>query len=308
MKTLNLVYPDKSDIKYKISNFPDGQKQVTIINMDALQEYYMANTGAKSYYVGSVQLRSRLNNFSDLELIICAVKSLRELGVKRISLYIPYFLGSRSDRKFEEGSNNYLKDVICPIINNLNFESVTVLDPHSDVLEACLNNFKKESNKKLVEFTLNNLYGKTNGTNPLFILISPDAGANKKIYKIADEINYNGDIITCSKDRDNNGKLTKTIVPIEQLKNNWFRDRIIIDDVVDGGATFINIIRAIDDQRNDRPEGGKNYLIVTHGIFSKGLNEILQYFDGIYCTNSYKDIVLDKFLYRENHLEQINVF
>jgi hypothetical protein len=28
-------------------------------------------------------------------------------------IYVPYFLGARSDRKFTEGGINYLKDVIC---------------------------------------------------------------------------------------------------------------------------------------------------------------------------------------------------
>lgn len=30
MKILNLVYPEKSDIKYKVNKFPDGQQQVWI--------------------------------------------------------------------------------------------------------------------------------------------------------------------------------------------------------------------------------------------------------------------------------------
>ena len=49
--------------------------------------------------------------------------------------------------------------------------------------------------------------------NKKFILISPDAGANKKIFKVAEQIDYEGDIITCSKHRDVDGKLTKTFVP-----------------------------------------------------------------------------------------------
>ena len=156
MKTLNLVYPEKSDIKYKISKFPDGQQQIQV-NSWAENNYSSIDEG--DYLVfHDVQIKSRLNNFLDLELIIYATKSLRGLGVKEIHLCTPYFLGSRSDRKFEEGSNNYLKDVICPIINSLNFESVTVLDPHSFVLEGCLNNFKSQSNLNLVKFALNLIY------------------------------------------------------------------------------------------------------------------------------------------------------
>jgi ribose-phosphate pyrophosphokinase len=318
MKILNLVSLEKSDIKYRIDEFPDGQQQVVILDKNPNKtgyktENYISGTNKKYLILEQivpVKIKSRLNNFKDLELIICATKSLRNLGVKEIHLYTPYFLGSRSDRQFEEGSNNYLKDVICPIINSLNFESVTVLDPHSDVLEACLNNFKKESNLELVKFTIRELCGFTHGKNPKvddFILVSPDAGASKKIYKLAEQIGYKGEVITCNKDRDVDGKLTKTVVP--DLPIN--KDVIIIDDICDGGATFINIAKKIKEQYEsvDKHCQGKVYLIVTHGIFSKGFSELSKYFDGIYCTNSYVD--LSKYSERgwdKDNVKQLNVF
>lgn len=131
MKTLNLAYPDKSDIKYKISKFPDGQQNIVIE-----PTYWITD----QLTITAVTIKSRLNNWRDLELITCAVASLRELGIEEIHLYTPYIMGARSDRKFEEGGNNYLRDVICPIINSLNFKSVTCIDPHSDVLVMILKN------------------------------------------------------------------------------------------------------------------------------------------------------------------------
>jgi len=316
MKTLNLVYPDKSNIKYRIDKFPDGQQQIKIVGYVAEN----ANEWGKDLVNLPVQIKSRLSNFQDLELIICVTKSLRNSGVKEIHLYTPYFLGSRSDRQFEEGSNNYLKDVICPIINSLNFESVTVLDPHSDVLEACLNNFKKESNFDIVKFALQDLYFNhptklcSEVVNTECILVSPDAGASKKIYKIAEQIGYKGDIITCSKYRDVDGKLTKTYVPFSTAKTQN-KDFIIIDDICDGGATFINIAKSIKNRFEvyDKTNfNSKIYLIVTHGIFSKGFKELSQYFDGIYCTNSYKDIsgyeYSEGIIDLKNFLNQLNVF
>lgn len=301
MKILNLVYPDKSDIKYNKIQFPDGQQQV-IIGM-----------GGKVTYTSSspIQIKSRLNNFEDLELIICSTKSLRNLGVKEIHLYVPYFLGSRSDRKFEEGSNNYLKDIICPIINSLNFESITVLDPHSDILEACLNNYRKVSNLGLLQFAQFNIYERMSKEelHSKYILVSPDAGASKKIYKLAEQIGYKGDIITCSKDRDKDGKLTKTIVPAYDTGPLIMKDYIIIDDICDGGATFINIAKELKKLYNCN----HIYLIVTHGIFSKGFGELSQYFDGIYCTNSYSDIeppinFTERHHYIKEKVKQLNIF
>lgn len=285
MKTLNLVDLDKSNIKYKPIKFPDGQQNIIIESFEAI---YQIHSDLDLEMVIPIEIKSRLNSFKDLELIICATKSLKKLGVKEIHLYTPYFLGSRSDRQFEEGSCNYLKDVICPIINSLEFESVTVLDPHSHVLEACLNNYKKLDNSELVKWSINKLGYinqdlKDNIQN--FVLISPDAGASHKIYKLAEQIGYKGDIITCSKERDESGKLTRCTIPLkagEHLDKSF----IIIDDICDGGATFINIAKELKQIRTQYSKQ-KIYLIVTHGIFSKGFDELSKYFDGIYCTNSY---------------------
>lgn len=151
MKTLNLTDLNKSDIKYKISKFPDGQQNIVILsnNRDTFS-HIEAND--------SIEIKSRLNNWLDLELIVCTVASLRELGVEEIHLYVPYIMGARSDRKFEEGGNNYLRDVICPIINSLNFKTVTCIDPHSYSLECCIKNFRSIDNSQLVKFTLNQIY------------------------------------------------------------------------------------------------------------------------------------------------------
>ncbi len=310
MKTLNLVNPDKSDIKYKISKFPDGQQNVVIPDQHP-------KIGTYDSMWQSVHIKSRLNTFQDLELIICATKCLRGIGIKKIHLYTPYFMGARSDRKFEEGGNNYLKDVICPIINSLNFESVQVLDPHSHVLEACLNNFKSTDNEELVSWAIGQNICKGEGfknTLKNCILVSPDAGASHKIYKLAEKIGYKGDIITCSKERDTDGKLTRTVVPRTPNYNHeyWTKDFIIIDDICDGGRTFINIAERLREahiigSKSTNVPHGKIYLIVTHGIFSKGFEELNKYFDGIYCTNSYQDIDDDMLEKYEGEYDQYDV-
>lgn len=301
MKILNLVYPEKSDIKYTIQKFPDGQQNIIINKSNGAIAKTLREDNSGKYLtpIDSVQIKSRLNNWLDLELITCAVSSLRELGVEEIHLYAPYIIGARSDRKFEEGGNNYLRDVLCPIINSLNFKSVTCIDNHSDVLEGCIKGFKKLTNSHLFDWSMDELYGrglyKTKGYP--FILVSPDAGASNKIYKLAEQIGYKGDIITCSKDRDENGKLTKTIVPIAVFPDK--KDFIVIDDIGDGFGTFINIIKEI---KSKYPyKDSKFYLIVTHSIQESGILKALQYYDAIYTTNSVNDFNI-------NNLKQLNVF
>jgi ribose-phosphate pyrophosphokinase len=279
--TLDLVNSEKSDIKYKISSFPDGQQTVDLT--DVIKQYN-----------DPIRLKSRLNSFKDLELIICATQAIRnQLPNKEINLYVPYFLGSRSDRKFQDGGVNYLKQVICPIINSQNYNSVTVMDPHSDVLEACLNNYKKENNFNLVKFALSNIDNK-DGAQDRICLVSPDAGAYKKIFDVAKFYGISN-IITATKVRDmKTGNILHTEIPVLDQHNNL--TYVIVDDICDGGRTFVELAKVI---KEGRPTA-KVYLVVTHGIFSAGFKTLNEYIDGIYCTNSYKDVADNEYEEKTN--------
>jgi ribose-phosphate pyrophosphokinase len=218
------------------------------------------------------------------------------LGATNIELYVPYFLGARSDRKFGEGETNYLKNVICPIINSQGFSKVITLDPHSDVLEACLNNFEKENNFKLVEYAINEIDKKEN-----IILVSPDAGAYKKVFDVAKEFQIEN-IITATKVRDiKTGNILSTQLPI--ISRNVKYKYVIVDDICDGGRTFIELAKAIKSQR----EAVEIYLVVTHGIFSAGFVELNKYFKGIFCTDSYRDVADDEYETKTN-VKTLKVF
>ena len=261
---LDLTDISNSDISYKISKFPDGQQSITISS-------FLVESNKDSI----VQLSSRMNSFKDIELIICANQILKEMGVEKVELYVPYFLGARSDRKFGEGQTNYLKNVICPIINSQKFSKVIVMDAHSDVLEACLDNFKKIDNIRLVDFALSEIKGRSSQT----ALISPDAGALKKIFDVAKEFNITN-VTTASKVRDIiSGNIIRTELPTMDLTD--IDDIIIIDDICDGGRTFIELAKVIRLQ-TDKPI----HLVVTHGIFSAGFEELEKYFDSIFTTDS----------------------
>lgn len=295
MKVLDLTNAERSDIKYKVSKFPDGQQSITL-DLDNTN----FEPGSQS-----VTIKSRLNSFLDLELIICVNQALIELGIKKsefrlkeINLYTPYFIGARSDRKFLNGQSNYLKTVICPIINSQNFNRVTILDPHSDVLEACLNNFDKVSN---VDFASNAIKYYVEGD---LTLISPDAGALKKIYDVSKAIGCKN-VIVANKLRDmETSKIIRTEVPgLDDTPGS--KNFVISDDICDGGRTFIEIAKAIQDVRPKTIFNDKIYLCVTHGIFSAGFEELEKYFTAIFTTNSVKE---DSFYANSESVKLFNVF
>jgi ribose-phosphate pyrophosphokinase len=289
-ETLNLVNPDDVlSCKYEISRFPDGQQSIRI-----LEHNYTTYNSLREQKTPII-IKSRLNDFRDLELIICANQALKEIGVKNVKLYIPHCIGGRSDRKFQEGGINYIKTVIAPIINSQNFDEVWIMDAHSDVLEACINNYVKINNHSLGLMALRELYGNREYKNDL-CLVSPDAGAYKKIFDFAGWFGIK-EIITASKVRDvESGKILKTVVPSLETHINTMK-YVIVDDIADGGRTFIELAKVI---KEEKPNS-EIYLIVTHGIFSAGFGELNNYFDGIYTTNSIKDI-------DNSQVKQLNIF
>ena len=288
MLELNLVNQEASDIKYKISKFPDGQQDVTIINLGITNE---------------VMIKSEFNNFKDLELILCTTKALKNMQVERIHLYIPYILGARSDRQFVHGGTSYLRDIIAPILNAQTYITVTCIDAHSDVAAACINNLTVNDNSWFVKTALTK-----NGTNiNEFTLVSPDAGALKKIYNLGEKLNYKKEMLIASKHRDiETGQIISTYVPLkagEHTHNNF----LIVDDICDGGRTFIEIAKAIHEMRPD----AKVSLAVTHGIFSKNLLELSHHIEHIYCTDSVKEINVEPYsdyTVDNSFLTQINVY
>ena len=315
MQILSLVDPSKGHIQYKANNYPDGQKDITI-------EPHTVNVNEP------VSIESRFNSFNDLGVIIAATCALRNIYFDaqkeaRIHLYIPYLLGARSDRKFVPGGIRYLRQVVAPVINAQNFASVTIMDPHSDVVENVIDNVVKVDNIKLVDFALDFIWPEqvstkeeTDQLRNMTEVVSPDAGAMKKIYPVLEEFELEN-IIIASKHRDiKNGAILSTDVPLTisypNLVGEPYEKRyVIIDDICDGGRTFTEIAKVIINRYKEAGIAKKPVivLIVTHGIFSAGFDELSQYFDAIYTTNSiYDQSVTSKGHIADTLVKQLNIF
>jgi ribose-phosphate pyrophosphokinase len=276
--SLNLADRASSELGYKETKFPDGQQSIEINELSTIDDVC-------PYKWFSVTIETRLTSFADVELLLCATAALKHMGVGNIDLEISYLIGARSDRRFNPFSEHYLKEVICPIINAQGYGSVQILDPHSDVVEALINNFTKISPSWVVGNAIGMISKTPDGSD--IILVSPDAGASKKIY---DSAKYNkiDRVITASKVRDSHtGKITHTEVPLSEAFNLYYHGEkfVICDDICDGGRTFIELAKAI----LDKVPNAELYLVVTHGIFSAGFEELSKYFKRIFTTNSYQE-------------------
>ena len=173
--------------------------------------------------------------------------------------YIPY---ARQDRRCVKGDAFSLKP-FCDLINGMKFDGVEVVDPHSDVATALLNNVKIVSQLDVIK--KNDI-----ATNLMFntTAVSPDAGANKKTNSIA--VRAGKPFIRADKIRSvTDGQIIGTEVYCDDLNGE---EVTIFDDICDGGRTFIELAKKLKEKN-----AGEINLYVTHGIFSKGYDVL---FDG----------------------------
>jgi ribose-phosphate pyrophosphokinase len=191
-------------------------------------------------------------------------------------LVIPYLPAARQDRR-HPGEALSAK-IYADIINSCKFEEVFCFDPHSDVMPALIERCNVTTVKEFLSWAMsNNPWGKWfkarwNG------IIAPDAGANKRAQSIADLLSlplYQG-----TKIRDvNTGKLKG--FRCDNLEDD--RSYLIVDDICDGGGTFVGLIEEINKNNRLISFG----LYVSHGVFSPGWERLLNLVDEIIVSNSH---------------------
>lgn len=192
-------------------------------------------------------------------------------------LILPYLPYSRQDRACDTGEDFALK-TFAGIINGLNFTTVTTYDPHSDVAAGVFRGYQPINvwdfigrfKDSFVDFL---------GEN--YSLVSPDAGANKKMLKVAKALGKDS-FIRADKVRDvSTGKIIKTEIYEDVPKNI-----LICDDICDGGATFIALALELKERGAERVA-----LYTTHGIFSQGLDVLKNGgIDKVFYTDTYSDV------------------
>ncbi len=204
----------------------------------------------------------------DLALVMDAARRYLSPHVTTYNLIMPYLPYARQDRVCNVGESLSVK-VVADFINGLGFASVHCKDIHSSVGVALINNLVHET----LETCADSLCLNRSST----ILVSPDAGANKKVLDYAKAYGF-PEVVRADKTRDVlTGKITGTVVYSEHVGN---KDFLILDDICDGGRTFIELAKEL-----RKLTDGKIMLYVTHGIFSAGTKVLAGIIDHVYTSN-----------------------
>ena len=220
-----------------------------------------------------INVEAKLLNSDDLMSLLLTVDAVRRSAPKStLNIAIPYFPYARQDRVCNPGEAFSL-EVACKLINDLEADQVTVLDPHSAVTTDRLNNVVEVTQAEIIEKSQLATFIKSKQ----LLLVAPDQGAKLKTEQLAEALN--SEAVYCTKKRD---PKTRAIVETKLPKGVESRDLILIDDICDGGRTFIELAKACKEAGC-----GDLYLYVTHGIFSRGLESHRPHIKGVFCQHTF---------------------
>lgn len=261
MKTLTINIPGDRDKLYKVIKYPAGEIQVRLTESGLKEAQdsnsYVITANPIPDIVELAQLKDALDGlpnkwyYQTLEL-----------------MYMPY---ARADRRFQPG-DSYGLGTFANLINALGFHTIYTFDVHSQAASELIPN--------LIDLSPIDHYDqitpiiKELGRKDL-CLIPPDKGARNRY----DLDSYDIPVLLAGKTRDEKTGALSGFYIEEAVKT--YKKALIVDDICDGGGTFIGLAEAI---RKLNP-GIELYLYVSHGIFSKGVGVFHPLFKTIFVSD-----------------------
>lgn len=202
----------------------------------------------------------------------------------RVWLHIPYLPYARQD-KLVANDATFNLTVFADLINQLKVGKITTVDVHSPAAEILIN--------RLENLEVTDLHTTMVHIATPDVIVFPDAGASnrysKKPFEGIPSIFFRktrdpatGAILGLEPSVRNPPNMSHIGgIPAEAI--NRGAKILIVDDLCDGGATFVEVAKYLRGVHDDL----KITLFVTHGIFSRGRQFLYSNgIDQIYTTNS----------------------
>jgi ribose-phosphate pyrophosphokinase len=250
--------------KLELNHFPDGS---LLMKLAAYGEY--------------LEIQWLYENDSELFALICATKHLRRINpVISISLLLPYIPHSRMDRVYNDCDVFTLR-YFTDTINSLGFDKVTVLDPHSNVSTALIDNIHVLSPSQYIDQAIQSIQN-IEGDAP--ILYYPDSNAAKKYSEITPSPFCYGN----KKRNWENGEILGLDI-IDNSINIANYNILMIDDIISyGGSMYYSALTLKD-------LGAKNiYAFASHVENSILKGKLIQ-------SNLIKKVYTTNSLFKGNH-------
>lgn len=226
--------------RIQIEYFPDGTPRINL-DVNKIKEWEYD----RAFYI---TIDWFYENDNELFYLMLIKKHLEKHFVNvNYILYMPYIPNARMDRTKNNDEVFTLK-YFCDFINWLNFNAVYVLDAHSDVSIALLNNCVNESPKEYIEEAIKTI-------SKDVVLYFPDAGAAKRYSSLFPDIEY------CYGEKKRDWK-TGNILGLD-IRSNGIdltnKTILMIDDIISYGGSLYYSAKTLKELGVD-----KIYAYATH--------------------------------------------
>lgn len=209
---------------------------------------------------------ARPSSMDEFVTAMMVADSFVERGGRIKNLIIPCIPGGRQDRLKWEGDWLFTLKFVAKMINERKFDRVVTIDPHSMATTALID-----------RLTVHEIHLPGEVSNLYSGIIAPDLGAEKRAAEHAKK--FRRPVFQATKNRDpktnklSGFKFIDTLIPDSRY--------LVVDDLCDAGGTFVGLA-----QEAAKVYGVRLDLFVTHGLFTKGTEELLKHYNTIYTTNS----------------------
>ena len=186
-----------------------------------------------------------------MELLI-AIDAVKRASAKRITVVLPYYMYSRSDKK-DQPRIPVTAKLFAQLIEAAGADRVLTCDLHNRAIQAYFNiNCDVLTGQSLLEkyFDQKDIDNK--------VVVATDAGSSKKAYKYAEH--FKCPIALVDKRRDGNDDRAISTSVIGDIKG---KNALVFDDEVDTAGSIMETVSVI------KQFGAKDvYIGCTHGILS----------------------------------------
>lgn len=186
-----------------------------------------------------------------MEMLI-TIDAIKRATAKRITLVLPYYIYSRSDKK-DQPRVPVTAKLLAELIEAAGVNRVLTCDLHNPAIQAY---FDINVDVLTGQYILQRYFDKKNIED--MVVVATDAGSSKKAYKYAEH--FKCPIALVDKRRDGNDDKAIATSVIGEIKG---KNTLIFDDEVDTAGSIMETVNVI------KKFGAKDiYVGCTHGILS----------------------------------------
>lgn len=253
MKRIDLNYPEKNDVKYRIDRFPDGEVQLV----------FTEELNRKDEY----EVLCRVTNAEEL-FVLLQVGDILDRQAVTWNLHIRYLMGMRMDRvmSFERP---FTLRVVGKMISQMGYGQCTIDSPHSEIT------MREIRNATQLDMSPNRFLSLH--MDHCIQLVYPDYGALCRYAEKPEKCVY------FEKERDLETGRIKSF----NLMNKdmiWMADEFLFyDDLCDAGGTFLGELKIL----KEYYPSANFYIMVTHIVNEIGFDNLCKNFDKVFATESY---------------------